>query len=226
MRYLVKLVKIIKEIKEAINNPSLKQDQYIRFTLLMITIIAIMMSVVILVHTFNEIKAVTLGISDLASSLTPTLPERKVNSANVTVIPESQKNQPEDDQHSWQPLHSLLASSTARRKDALQQLHLSKGEHIIACFSIKCSDCEREAIKLNSYTTANSIVGIAVAPQAEINQWRKKLSLGYPVVSVSETLFEDLGAVILPTIINIKNGQAIGVTDDAQALAVALAHKE
>lgn len=214
------------QIKEALSKLSRQQQRYLCFT---IVVIALIVGIAILRDSFNQIKA-SNAIPNLVSSLKPKLPEAKIGAPKSSVLPETQKdaqnqavsggaNTVNNGQPSWQPLHSLLASTPARRIEALQQLHLAKGNNIIACFSIKCSDCEREALKLNSYSSTNSIIGIAIAPQADINQWRKKLSLEYPIVSVSEALFEDIGAVILPTIIKVNNSQVTGVTDDAQTLA-------
>lgn len=54
------------------------------------------------------------------------------------------------------------------------------------------------------------VLGVTLAPAESARKWKRELGLNYPVISVSEKTFEDLGAVILPTLVLFEDGEARG----------------
>ena len=51
------------------------------------------------------------------------------------------------------------------------------------------------------------VLGVTIAPAESPRKWKQELRLNYPVISVSEQIFEDLGAVILPLLCFSKTGK-------------------
>ncbi|MDQ3685384.1 MAG: peroxiredoxin family protein [Acidobacteriota bacterium] len=119
---------------------------------------------------------------------------------------------------SWQPPKVLLASTSERRRSAAQRLGIAKGEYVVALLSIRCGDCDREALGLNEKASADRIIAIAPAPAKDVATWKKKLGLKYRVVAVSDKVFDDFGGVILPTLVLLRDGRAVGVSERAEVV--------
>ena len=150
----------------------------------------------VLLHTLRQIETLPLWRSLSQAFIFPALPTMKENAPTPMPTPG------ENVGHEWQDIKTLLASTPPRRYQALKKLGLAHGQYIIAAISIDCAECERTVLKLNQLPNLKPerIVAVAVAPKDVIEQWQAKLGLKYQVIGVSQELFEDLGAVILPTL--------------------------
>jgi hypothetical protein len=96
-------------------------------------------------------------------------------------------------------------------KRGLQREKLDKGKYIIALFGLDCGECERAAKSLTTYTGRDvKIIGLVYAYPQQTVQWCSQLGLKYEVRSVGHEVFDDLGAVFLPTIILVEDGRALG----------------
>ena len=80
----------------------------------------------------------------------------------------------------------------------------------MAYFSAYCSDCDKVAVELKEIAEVERVLGVTIAPAESPRKWKQELRLNYPVISVSEQIFEDLGAVILPTLVLFEDGEAKG----------------
>ncbi len=118
----------------------------------------------------------------------------------------------------WQPIDTLLASNDKQREKLFKKLKLNKGEYVIACVSIRCGDCDEIALGLNQKTNLEQIIAITNGSVEEVNAWKTRLGLNFRVEGVSEELFNDTGAVMLPTLIRIKKLKAIGVSETASVV--------
>lgn len=120
----------------------------------------------------------------------------------------------------WQPIETLLASTPQRRLKAAQQLGIEEGEYILALLSIHCGDCDRIAQQLQQRAAHHRIIAVAVAEhdQAAIDEWKKGLGLSITVVGINQQAFNDLGAVLLPTLVKLENGKAVGVAENCEVL--------
>jgi thiol-disulfide isomerase/thioredoxin len=80
----------------------------------------------------------------------------------------------------------------------------------VGYFSAYCPDCDRAAIELNKTAEHERVLGVTIAAAETALKWKQELGLRYRVISVSERTFEDLGAVILPTVVLFEDGEAKG----------------
>jgi hypothetical protein len=71
------------------------------------------------------------------------------------------------------------------------------------------------ALALNKRPDADRIIAVTDDPEYAARAWSQKLSLKLRVVSVSEDTLEDFGAVLLPTLIFLRDGQPIAAREDA-----------
>jgi hypothetical protein len=118
----------------------------------------------------------------------------------------------------WQPIDTLLASNDKRREKLFKKLKLNKGEYVIACVFVTCGDCDDIALALNQKPNLSQIIAISTGSVEEANAWKARLGLNFRVESVSSELFDDSGAVILPTLIKVKQLKAIGVSETASVI--------
>lgn len=118
----------------------------------------------------------------------------------------------------WQRPDELLASTEDRRKQLFSGLGISKGEYVVACISINCGNCEQIAKELNKKANLDKIIAITNAPLAETQAWTARLGLKYRVEAISESSFDDSGVVILPTLIRVRDGKAVGASETANLL--------
>jgi thiol-disulfide isomerase/thioredoxin len=136
---------------------------------------------------------------------------------NTTII--NNLSDPSSDSNSqakleeWQPISSLLASTPKRRKMAAKELGIDKGEWILACLSVSCGDCDKAALKLNELNSKN-ILAITTANVTETTLWKERLGLKFEVKAVSDQTFDDTGAVLLPTIIKLKDGISVAAREN------------
>jgi hypothetical protein len=115
----------------------------------------------------------------------------------------------------WEPIKALLASTPARRLSASRKLSIDVGDRLIVIVSTQCNDCDRMALALNKRPDADRIIAVTDDPEYAARAWSQKLSLKLRVVSVSEDTLEDFGAVLLPTLIFLRDGQPIAAREDA-----------
>jgi hypothetical protein len=119
----------------------------------------------------------------------------------------------------WQPIKKLIASTPARRLQAAQKLGIAKGEYYLAFVSVNCSTCDEEALKLNQKKNRDRVIAFTVAPSTAVDEWQKRLNLKFPVRSLSQEEFDDLGGVVLlPTLIHLQNGVAVGASETADSV--------
>lgn len=105
----------------------------------------------------------------------------------------------------------LLSATQQTMKRGLQREKLDKGKYIIALFGLDCGECERAAKSLTTYTGRDvKIIGLVYAYPQQTVKWCSQLGLKYEVRSVGHEVFDDLGAVFLPTIILVEDGRALG----------------
>ena len=110
----------------------------------------------------------------------------------------------------WAAPTKYIAGTPSSRKRALKELNAVKGRWIVVYLSIQCGDCARVARLLNRYAGRERVLGVAQGSPEEVEQWANSLHLAYQVKSVSSKTLEELGAVILPTIVLYVNGIARG----------------
>lgn len=142
------------------------------------------------------------------------------NQANLTSQDKSlvTKVNSQNTKASWQRVDELLASTEQRRNKLFAQLAINKGEYVLACVSVSCSDCDKMALELNQKTNLANIIAITSAPKQQAKEWKERLGLTYRVESLSERDFDDSGVVLLPTLIKVKNGKAIAASESAKVI--------
>lgn len=177
-------------------------------------VIAIVLLVVGSSATVEEVNQVFVGVKPGMLKAANTTDN---NNRNITT------NTPKSlaiktDKSSWQAVDTLLASTEKRRSRLFSQLGISKGEYVLACVSIHCGDCDDIALELNKKANVANIIAISSASMAEVKTWKNRLGLKFRVQSLSINSFDDSGAVILPTLIRVKDGKAIGVSESANVI--------
>jgi hypothetical protein len=110
----------------------------------------------------------------------------------------------------WKKPEECIAGTPSSHRRAARKLGFHRGRWIVAYFSAYCSDCDKVAIELKKTVEIERVLGITMASPESTKKWRRELRLNYRVISVSERTFEELGAVILPTLVLFLNGEAIG----------------
>ncbi len=118
----------------------------------------------------------------------------------------------------WLKPQELLASTPERRQRAARRFRIARGEYVVALVSIRCGDCDREARELNGKGRLDHIIAVAPAPAQAVAGWKRRLGLQYRVVAVPEDVFDDLGGVILPTLVLMRDGRAVGVSEHAEVV--------
>jgi hypothetical protein len=118
-------------------------------------------------------------------------------------------------QNIWEPAKNLVAGSTESRMKVLRKYKLDKGEFIIGLMSIKCEMCEEVAKEIDKVATDNRPMAIfVIAPEKDLKDWKEKLQLKQiQVISVPEEELTYLGAVILPTLVKVKDGKYIAAME-------------
>lgn len=167
---------------------------------------------------WQELKASkSPNLSNKSSSNLPLLKTVSPNGQLVSsetngqlVSPGTQSNELTNTNVAWQPINHMLASRPERRAKALQKIGFPQSEGVIIALSLTCPECIKLALDINSSLSLSkdklsSVVGVAVAPGAEIKTWKQKLNLDYEVKSISEADMEDLGVALLPTLIKDSN---------------------
>lgn len=110
----------------------------------------------------------------------------------------------------WKKAEECIAGTNISRRRAARRLGFHHGRWVVAYFSAYCSDCDKAAVELNKTAEIEHVLGVTIAPAESARKWKRELGLNYPVISVSEQTFEDLGAVILPTLVLFEDGEAKG----------------
>jgi len=110
----------------------------------------------------------------------------------------------------WASPREYIAGTGRSRLKAARSIGAGRGAWIIAYLGIGCRDCDAVVPALNTLAASNRVIGVAIASQGEIEQWRSYHQARFPVRAVSERTFEDFGAVVLPTIVRFDNGKATG----------------
>jgi hypothetical protein len=108
----------------------------------------------------------------------------------------------------WRKVEECIAGTPTSRHRAARRLGFHRGRWVVAYFSAYCSDCDRAAVELKRIAETERVLAVTLAPPESARKWKRELRLNYPVISVSEKTFEDLGAVILPTIVLFEDGEA------------------
>lgn len=115
----------------------------------------------------------------------------------------------------WVDSSERVASTEARRLAALKRIGLERGDRLIALISIRCGECDVMAQQLDRKGTPAVI--LADAPVKEMDRWARSLKLRYVrYISVKPETMEDLGAVLLPTLIEVKDGRYLRVRQDGR----------
>jgi hypothetical protein len=110
----------------------------------------------------------------------------------------------------WRKVEECIAGTPVSRRRAARRLGFHRGRWVVAYFSAYCSDCDKVALELKKTAEVERVLGFTIAPSESARKWKQELGLNYPVISVSEKIFEDLGAVILPTLVLFEDGEAKG----------------
>ena len=132
------------------------------------------------------------------------------SAANLPSIDPGAQNEQTNEKIHWKEAGECLAGTPASRRRAARRLGFDRGRWIVAYFSAYCLDCDKAAVKLNELINQERILGLTIAPAGTANRWKHELGIKYRVLSVSERMFEDLGAVILPTVVLFEDGEAKG----------------
>lgn len=180
----------------------------------------------------NSVKPTNSFNSSISSIINSNSKTNTANTANVlapdTLAPAS-----------WQPIETLLASTTERRDKAFNDLGLQKkGSYVVAAFSLSCEDCIRLAKELNklnfptsdkskfkvtskfqlNYESDYQLIAVANASEQEISNWQKEHQLNYPIKVISEATMEGLGIALFPSLIKVVKGKVVGVSQVAGVL--------
>jgi thiol-disulfide isomerase/thioredoxin len=110
----------------------------------------------------------------------------------------------------WRRIAECIAGTPISHRRAARKLGFDRGRWVVAYFSAYCSDCDKAAVELNKTAQVERVLAVTIAPAESARKWKLELGLEYPVISVSEKTFEDLGAVILPTLVLFEDGEAKG----------------
>ena len=110
----------------------------------------------------------------------------------------------------WKKVEECIAGTPMSRRRAARRLGIHRGRWVVAYFSAYCSDCDKAAVELKKTAETECVLGVTIAPAESARKWKRELGLNYRVISVSEQTFEDLGAVILPTLVLFQDGEAKG----------------
>jgi hypothetical protein len=120
------------------------------------------------------------------------------------------QRQQESEQIKWKKVEECIAGTPVSRRRAARRLGIHRGRWVVAYFSAYCSDCDKAAVELKKTAETECVLGVTIAPAESARKWKRELGLNYRVISVSEQTFEDLGAVILPTLVLFEDGEAKG----------------
>jgi hypothetical protein len=115
----------------------------------------------------------------------------------------------------WEPTKALLASPDRFVRKAARELKLDSGEYLVLSVSTQCNDCDRVAAALNKRPDLDRIVGVTKHPDFAVKAWVAKLGLKFRVLTVSEEIFSDMGGLLLPTVIFLRDGQPLAAREDA-----------
>lgn len=195
-------------------------------------IIAIVLLVVGSSATVEEVNQVFVGLKPSMLKITNNSNNPGKNTDNDNSIITSTSNISDTsniskslairtDKSSWQDIDTLLASTEKRRNRLFSKLGISKGEYVLACVSVHCGACDDIALELNQLNQkagVANIIAISSASMAEVQAWKNRLGLKFRVQSLSINSFDDSGVVILPTLIKVKDGKAIGVSETASVI--------
>jgi hypothetical protein len=132
------------------------------------------------------------------------------SAANLPSTSPAAERQQTDDKITWKKAEEFIAGTPASRRRAAHKLGFGRGRWIVAYFSAYCLDCDKAAVKLNDLKDQEQVLGLTIAPAETAEKWKQELGIKYRVLSVSERMFEDLGAVILPTVVLFEDGEAKG----------------
>jgi hypothetical protein len=115
----------------------------------------------------------------------------------------------------WESPKELIGSIPRSILKSAQALNIDKGHWLLVSFRTQCGDCDRVAASLNKRTDTERIVAITKDPEFAVKPWVEKLALKFRVVTVSEDVFRGFGLYGLPTVVFLKDGQAIAAREDA-----------
>ena len=132
------------------------------------------------------------------------------SAASLSSISPDAELQQTNDKIMWKKAGEFIAGTPASRRRAAHKLGFDRGRWIVAYFSAYCLDCDKTAVKLNDLVDQERVLGLTIAPAEAAEKWKQELGIKYPILSVSERMFEDLGAVILPTVVLFEDGEAKG----------------
>ncbi len=195
-------------------------------------VIAIMLVVIGSSATVEEVNQVFVGLKPSMLKITnnPNNPGKNTDNDNSIITNTSNISDTSNiskslairtDKSSWQDIDTLLASTEKRRNRLFSQLGISKGEYVLACVSVHCGACDDIALELNQLNRkagVANIIAISSASMAEVEAWKNRLGLKFRVQSLSIDSFDDSGVVILPTLIKVKDGKAVGVSETASVI--------
>lgn len=187
-------------------------------------VIAIVLVVVGSSATVEEVNQVFVGVKPNMLKVGNKVANTTDNNNRNITANTSKSLAIKTDKSSWQAVDILLASTEKRRSRLFSQLGISKGEYVLACVSVHCGDCDDIALELNqkanvaNLSNLSNIIAISSASMAEVEAWKNRLGLKFRVQSLSINSFDDSGAVILPTLIRVKDGKAIGVSESANVI--------
>jgi arsenate reductase-like glutaredoxin family protein len=118
-------------------------------------------------------------------------------------------------QNRWEPVFGLVAGTPRSRLEVLQKYNLTRGEYLIGLMAINCGTCDKVAKELNQKVNKETSMAIfAIATPTEIKAWKHKLGIDkLRIIPVKEQEFTRLGAIILPTLIKVREGKYISAME-------------
>jgi len=115
----------------------------------------------------------------------------------------------------WTAPDERVASTASARRRALTRLGLASGARRIALVTLGCDACDRAVRDLDWRGT--TVVIISPSPLKEMDVWASRLKLRHVrYISVAPRTFEALGAVELPAIIEVLDGEYKRVRADGK----------
>jgi hypothetical protein len=119
----------------------------------------------------------------------------------------------------WEPPRNLLTVDQATFTRAVKRQGWEKGEWYLLLVSFGCGDCNT-ALKAMDRWADNGNQCIAVGPEAEDIQLTEAykrqitaLGLRYPVKILSNRDYAETGAMIVPTLVVVKDGNWVKAMD-------------
>ncbi len=125
----------------------------------------------------------------------------------LLIVPASAQKK---DREGWEGPKPLLYSTPEQQIRVARRLGIAEGTWLVALMTIQCDACDRAAQKLEQGGRADRTVIVVPAPRGATLAWRHRLKLQkVRVIALTDAVFEEFGATIMPTFVEMKDGRAV-----------------